>query len=232
MSDPETNVPPTETGAVSESASSSQETKDPIEAAKWSAVADEREKRRQAVERAEKLEQEVAYMRGQLEASRQPPPEPEKDPNQAFLEDPAGFVVSQVKGLRAEMEDREWKSLVRIDSSYVRRQHEDFDAKAKEFAQLAQTDPALLHQFRNSEAPAHFAYEYMKKQEEVKKYGSAEKLRDAIEAEVLEKLRRSGAIADASKVPPSIADKGQAGSGSGPPKKMRAVDEYYSRKPF
>lgn len=102
--------------------------------------------------------------------------------------------------------------MIKLSKNLMLKAHADYPEKEKVFMSLVSepgedgmvriTNPILYQKFRDSENPAEFAYEHAKQHLDYLDKSSPEyekKLREQIEREVLEKLKKSGP--DVSKLP-------------------------------
>lgn len=145
------------------------------------ALLDERRKRQEAQEEAERLKREYGIQQD----------EEAPDPR----DDPEGYE----KYVRQKVERENWEKRVTQSRERMLEKHADFEEKEKHFVQLAQQNPDLVKQMNEHPDPAGFAYE--KAQEDM---SSKEK---AIEDRVIERLRKEGKLKEDSNEEPKSKGK-------------------------
>lgn len=173
------------------------------------AVLDERDKRQKAQRKLEELEQKLATKE---------PPAPLPD----VLDDQAAFV----SGLESKFRNMGLALRTEMSQEFMRMQHDDYDAVESEFTVMASENPQLAQQLAASPNPAKFAYDTVKKAEQLAKMDNVEEyeatLRAEIEAKVREEVKAelTGVKADidakAGSLTPSLAGQRAAG-GNTPP---------------
>lgn len=176
---------------------------------------EERNKRKDEQKRSRELEQQLAQLRGRLEATErfaQPSPAaPPADPDTQFWQSPTGFVEQAIQAKEAEFQNR----FVAMSEMMVREQHSDFDEALESFQDAARSAPHLIAQMRVNPHPAKFVYETGKTYAKAKDVGSIDELEARIRADerakVTAELRKESALSAAENIPKSIA--GARGSG-------------------
>lgn len=197
---------------------------DPKDRARFSALTDERTKRRDAVDQATKAAAEAAYWRGLAEGRQQPggngstPQLTEEEAlrrEEEYLADPLGqtkqIVRSTIKEALGEFT---------MAQSVARMQAEkpDYLEKIAVYQQMSAKDGTLdVHLGRQSD-PARWAYDYVVRQEALAKQDDPEaleaKVKERVDAEVA-KIRREMGLSDAATTPPTPA-RGSASGGTAP----------------
>lgn len=99
-------------------------------------------------------EQQLAQLRAELDALKNPPEMEELDYSKPEQ------VASAIQG-RAELIATQ--KVVNLSRAMVKKQHEDYDAMETVFANAAKQDPSLVNQMIAHENPAEFAYKTGKK---------------------------------------------------------------------
>lgn len=176
---------------------------------------EERNKRKDEQKRSRELEQQLAQLRGRLEATEryaQPSPAAQPiDPDTQFWQSPTGFVAEQIKAKEAEFQRR----FLDMSEMMVRDQHSDFDEALESFQDAARSAPHLIAQMRANPHPAKFVYETGKTYAKAKEVGSIEELEARIRADerakVTAELRKESALSAAENIPKTIA--GARGNG-------------------
>ncbi len=157
----------------------------PKEKAFYAKSKDEREKR-------QKLEQEYAVLKAQLEqATRPKQPEAQPEPAKDFWEDPEGALKAHQEQIKQQIEEsRRMATTTRIDVAemMVKREHPDYNEKLAIFHEIAQQNPNVVQEMLRAENPALYAYELGKNHLELKQAGDLPTLRAQIEKETRLKL--------------------------------------------
>lgn len=185
------------------------------------ALRDERQKRQQL---EEQLRQYEAYFASQQQPQPQPPAAP--DPNEDF----AGWLNWRDQQIADQVEQRimqrveqygsqvETSNLVKVTQALARQRHEDYDTVVSgPFMEAVASNPMLVEHLKQAEDPAIFAYNAGKQYEQAKQFGSnAPVSREAIEAEIREKIMAELNLSSTPKAPSSLASERSVGSRSGP----------------
>jgi hypothetical protein len=113
-------------------------------------------------------------------------------------------------------------SAVEIQREVLRMRHEDYDEVERTFLDMARNNPALQDAFNKQPRPVEWAYNYVKKAQEVEKIGSLDmaQLEAGIRAKVLAELQtQAQGTLQANlppAVPPSLSSQRNVGSRAGP----------------
>lgn len=185
-----------DTGESGESTpdSSKDEEKDP--AWQLAAYLDEKSKRQERDKRIEELEQKLSAL-----------DKPKEEKRPSVFEDEDGFTQTLTS------QAQQYADRVRFDLSrdFMAAQHEDYEQRESEFAELAKNDPSLVAQLRQHPNPARFAYEQAVKAERMRELENPDayeaKVREKLEAEIREKIAAELEAEKAKKSkPPSLAN--------------------------
>lgn len=170
---------------------------------------------------AAETERQLAELRGQLSVYQQQsqagqPAPPVVDEDSEFYGKPVSFIKDAVRSEVGTVRGELAKARYELSEELVRDKHADFDEKANAFAEAANSNPALLGQFRSSRNPARFVYEQGKTLLEMRGVGSIDELKTKLTKQITEELeakfRKQGALASAERASTSSA--GARGSGS------------------
>lgn len=187
------------------------------------AVQAEREKRQAAQAESEALRREVAELRGMVQATRQPAPQPQQEQQPASLwDDPDAYLKSQISPL----EQRLLAQAANFSMRMAIKEHgkEVFDAAEQALAQAANTPDGqqFISKLRASDDPAEDLIKWHKQQQAIARVGSdpdawlnaeiERRLSDPTEqAKILERIR-SGAASNTNRsqapltsLPPSLS---------------------------
>lgn len=217
-----------------------------VESAKWAAVSDERKKRREANERADKFAQEAAYLRGQIEALKtgnQPSiEEPSVDDlDNEFLISPSQALKKHGDKIRGEYENRIRTMGLNMGERLMRSKHDDYDSMIEVFKGLVAKDPTLaanLNAHPDPMAIPELAYQYAKRakvdgliRESNGSYEELEKkLREQIRKELLEEGRQGGAL-EAAATTKTLAN-AQGVGGMTKVSKAKSISDLFDNNPF
>lgn len=187
------------------------------------AVQAEREKRQAAQAESEALRREIAELRGMVQATRQPAPQPQQEQQPASLwDDPDAYLKSQISPL----EQRLLAQAANFSMRMAIKEHgkEVFDAAEQALAQAANTPDGqqFISKLRASDDPAEDLIKWHKQQQAIARVGSdpdawlnaeiERRLSDPTEqAKILERIR-SGAASNTNRsqapltsLPPSLS---------------------------
>jgi len=187
----------------------------------WKALKDEREKR-------QKLEADLAYLRGKLDAK---PQEQQHEPDDEELDNE--FLLSPSATLNARVEKRVTQEIrdyrANLSDAVMRREAEDYPELLQEFSSLAQANPELWVRASEELEPARAIYNFVK----ARRAGPAKpvdekKLREEIRAELEQEYKKKEALEEAEETPPSPA--GSPGSGESPTEKFKTVDDLFAKR--
>lgn len=145
--DEETEEDSEEDGSTAEPETSGKDSSETEETWTKAAYLDEKRKRQEN-------EQQLAQLRAELEALKNPPEMEELDYSKPEQ------VASAIQG-RAELIATQ--KVVNLSRAMVKKQHDDYDAMETVFANAAKQDPSLVNQMIANENPAEFAYKTGKK---------------------------------------------------------------------
>ena len=110
-------------------------------------IVEERRKRQEAEKRIEQYEQ---YLRSQQQG--QQPNKPD------FWEAPEEYLSQYARSLQGQFQ----QNLTNLSVDMMRSTHDDYDEMEAKFTEMAEQNPALIQQLRQSGNPARFAYETAK----------------------------------------------------------------------
>ena len=162
-----------------EASTSEAEEKDPV-AGLQAGITAERQKRHEAEERLRQLE---AYMQGKQSNQQQEKPD--------FWENPEGALQNYARSIQAQ----NWQMLSDMSEEMMRSLHSDYDeVVGGKFHEMAQQNPALIQQMRQSGNPAKFAYETSKNQirmEQMQDPQYEEKLKAKLKEEILAEQKQA-----------------------------------------
>ena len=179
---------------------------------------EERSKRKEEQKQRRDLEQQLAQLRGRLEATERfaQPGQPAQaiDPDTQFWQSPTGFVNEAISAKEREFQGR----FLAMSEMMVREQHSDFDEALESFQDAARSAPHLIAQMQANPHPAKFVYDTGKTYAKAKSVGSIDELEARIRADerakVTAELRKETALTAAENIPKSIAGaRGQGGDG-------------------
>lgn len=146
------------------------------------ALQDERRKRQE-------LEKQVEEFRRKYEADEEAP-----DP----AEDPEGYE----QHLRQKWERERWQETANRSRERMLEQHDDYEAKERQFLQMAAADPDLTRQMHESPDPAAFAYEKATEQLTAQE--------QAVEQRVIARLREEGRLKEPGQKSSEEPEKGKS----------------------
>lgn len=166
----------------------------------------------------QKLEQDLAYMRGQLEASsrgqQQPPQQPSPEElERQFYADPIGYTNSVAQQAAYAAVTRERAARAALSEQRARQEIQDYDEVIAPFYEVARDNPVLLDQLAAAPDPARWAYEYAKRMRPSDPV-DIEAIRAQAKAEALAELKKQNAISAASQTPKTQARATGAGQGA------------------
>lgn len=171
---------PSETGA--ETSTKGKKTPD-------SALAAMRRRTQEAERKAAEKEQELAYLKGRLEAAVPGNSNEGQAPEWDFTDMAASaakvaeHVTSAKERARLAAEESEFRELLNSSIADAREEHDDFEEVAARFVARQNADPGLAKRVRRAADPAEWAYQNQKRHEERAAKGNpeVEKLRKRIE---------------------------------------------------
>jgi hypothetical protein len=187
------------------------------------AVQAEREKRQAAQAESEALRREIAELRGMVQATRQPAPQPQQEQQPASLwDDPDAYLKSQISPL----EQRLLAQAANFSMRMAIKEHgkETFEAAEQALAQAANTPDGqqFISKLRASDDPAEDLIKWHKQQQAIARVGNdpdawlnaelERRLSDPTEqAKILERIRTGAASntnrsqAPLTSLPPSLS---------------------------
>lgn len=155
------------------------------------AAEDERGKR-------QKLEAELAYMRGKLDAVATQPAAQPATPNYQELDTQWIAEPSKTFEKRTQeiLDKARWEDRVALSQDFMREVHDDYDAMEGVFHELVKTNPALTQSPEFKRNPARYAYRAAKESLRAK---DPEQAPDALKAKIAELEKK---LDEAKKAPP------------------------------
>jgi len=135
-----------------------------------SALLDEREKRQQ-------YERQFKEAQAQLQQQQQQPAPDPLDDQQGYADHIQQQVDSKIRNVTIQM-----------SQEMMRSQHDDYDQAENKFMQMVSDDPSLQIKLQQSEYPAKFVYETVKKAEQYAEMQDVDSYKAKVEAEVRAKV--------------------------------------------
>jgi len=132
-----------------------------------SALLDEREKRQQR-------ESELKAAQAQLQQQQQ-------QPRPDLLDDQEGYAAHIQQQVDVKVRD----AITAMSQNIMRSQHDDYDLAEDKFMQMVSDDPSLQIKLKQSEHPANFVYETVKKAEEYAEMQDVDTYKAKLKAEAL-----------------------------------------------
>lgn len=182
------------------------------------ALRDERQKRQQLEAQLQQYQQYFASL------EQQQPAQPAEVPD--MYVDPQGYtqwVAAQIReNIMQEVQQYgsqfETSNLARVSEMLARQRHADYDEKIAVVVEAAKSNPHIAYEVANAADPAEHAYKVASNILAARQLGTTEiPSRDAIEAEIREKIMAELGLSSKPTAPSSLAsDRSLAVSRSGP----------------
>ena len=240
-------------GQEAEATATTAETVEPASAPKaeeepkripYSALKEEREKRKRESEERRRLEAELAYLKGKVDASgKQEPKQPTREEiEQAFFTDPTGFVGKQVQQAIAAVKHDQVTERAYRSEIEAKQKWKDWDDVFGEFHAIAGKNPQVIDEVyakaAQGEDPAAYIYNSIKMGRAMRETGgSVEQLRQRLESEIRAemeaKYKKAEAVSTAAAIPKTRAGvPGTGALGTAPTRDTSKWDKLFANKRF
>ena len=175
---------------------------DPIEGLK-AGISAERQRRQEAEQERQAAVQRAQQLEAYIKSNQQKPD---------FWENPEGTLSNYAASMQEQMRQMQ----TNLSAEMMRTVHQDYDQKESKFIEMAQKNPALIHEMNQSGNPAKFAYDYVSERERIAEMQDPNyreklkaELRSEIEAELKQKVEND--IQTRSSLPGTLSNERSAG---------------------
>ena len=175
---------------------------DPIEGLK-AGISAERQRRQEAEQERQAAVQRAQQLEAYIKSNQQKPD---------FWENPEGTLSNYAASMQEQMRQMQ----TNLSAEMMRTVHQDYDQKESKFIEMAQQNPALIHEMNQSGNPAKFAYDYVSERERIAEMQDPNyreklkaELRSEIEAELKQKVESD--IQTRSTLPGTLSNERSAG---------------------